>query len=640
MPVLIALPFIVILVLIAALPAMAAGDAVHHAVNARLLPAEHRIEVVDVVEGLEPGARAAFDIARSVEVRARVGGRDAPVTRDGERRIVEMPAAATRLSLEYTVALPSETQADGPFLNEEHGFLPGWASWLPAFGARESFDVNVEVSAPLRALATGSLVEETAADGSHRARTQLPPGSEPPSLFAGRFVTAEREVDGIRLRTWFTEATAALATTYLDHAATYLARYEALIGDHPYDSFTVVAAPIPVGLGFPGLTYVSERILPLPFMQTRSLAHEILHGWWGNAVRIAYGQGNWAEGLTTYMADYGILDEPAAEAAMRLEWLRDYQALPESADTALVDFAARSHDASQVVGYNKAAMVFHMLRRQVGDEAFQRALRAFYQEHHFERAAWRDLQASFEAATGEDLELFFTQWLERPGAPSLRLSEARRNDGEVRVTIAQDAPAYHLEVPVRIETAVGSEDLIVALSGGRTSARLQAAATPLALAVDPDHHLFRRLAPGEAPPIIRDVTLDPGAHVVLAVPEGSRETAGDLAGRLLGEDAAEAQKQGFDGSKLIIAVGDKAEAFEPAPPQLRGRGTARVWTGAIDGGVAMIVEADDAAALDALLRPLPHYRRDSWLVFEGDRAIDRGVWPGGTSVLRKSLVGP
>ena len=42
--------------------------------------------------------------------------------------------------------------------------------------------------------------------------------------------------------------------------------------------------PLPVGLGFPGLTYVSDKILHLPFMQGRSLAHEIAHNWWGNAV--------------------------------------------------------------------------------------------------------------------------------------------------------------------------------------------------------------------------------------------------------------------------------------------------------------------------------------------------------------------
>jgi len=40
-----------------------------------------------------------------------------------------------------------------------------------------------------------------------------------------------------------------------------------------------------------------------------------------------------------------------------------------------------------------------------------------------------------------------------------------------------------------------------------------------------------------------------------------------------------------------------------------------------------MVSVRDAPSLAALLRPLPHYGRESWLVFEGARAIERGVWP-------------
>jgi hypothetical protein len=40
-----------------------------------------------------------------------------------------------------------------------------------------------------------------------------------------------------------------------------------------------------------------------------------------------------------------------------------------------------------------------------------------------------------------------------------------------------------------------------------------------------------------------------------------------------------------------------------------------------------VVSARDVAALQALARPLPHYGRQSWLVFEGSKAVDRGIWP-------------
>jgi len=41
----------------------------------------------------------------------------------------------------------------------------------------------------------------------------------------------------------------------------------------------------------------------------------------------------------------------------------------------------------------------------------------------------------------------------------------------------------------------------------------------------------------------------------------------------------------------------------------------------------LLVSVRDAQSLGALARPLPHYGQQSWLVFEGTRAIERGVWP-------------
>jgi hypothetical protein len=39
-----------------------------------------------------------------------------------------------------------------------------------------------------------------------------------------------------------------------------------------------------------------------------------------------------------------------------------------------------------------------------------------------------------------------------------------------------------------------------------------------------------------------------------------------------------------------------------------------------------VVAGQDAAALEALVRPLPHYGGQSWLVFDGAKLLERGVW--------------
>jgi hypothetical protein len=48
----------------------------------------------------------------------------------------------------------------------------------------------------------------------------------------------------------------------------------------------------------------------------------------------------------------------------------------------------------------------------------------------------------------------------------------------------------------------------------------------------------------------------------------------------------------------------------------------------------LVIEAEDAAALVALLGPLPHYGRQSWLAFRADQAVAKGIWTGRASPMR------
>ena len=88
------------------------------------------------------------------------------------------------------------------------------------------------------------------------------------------------------------------------------------------------------------------------------------------------------------------------------------------------------------------------------------------------------------------------------------------------------------------------------------------------------------------------------------------------------------------GPLLVIGPGDGLDPWLaqhglPARPAVAaGKGTAQVWTATRgDGRTLVVVSARDAEALAALARPLPHYGRQSWVVFDGAKAIDRGVWP-------------
>ena len=545
------------------------------------------------------------------------------------------------------------------FLDERGAFLPAGSGWLPETAEpRLRYRLRVLVPPPYRAVATGSLVQETEQGGSRVAVFTAERALEPPSLFAGVYEVADLQRGDTLLRTYFPPEAKALAPTYLENAGRYIEALEARIGPYPYEAFHVVAGPLPVGLGFPGLTYISERILRLPFMQTRSLAHEIAHSWWGNGIGVDYESGNWAEGLTTFMADYALANAQGAAAAreMRLGWLRDYAALPKEQDWPVVNFVSKTHDAQQVIGYNKAAHVFHMLEQELTPEVFTAGLRGFWKSRQFSVAGWQDLQSAFEEAAGKDLSWFFSQWLTRPGAPRLHLESAgveKLGQGyRLQVRLRQDRPSYRLAVPLHVETAEGETRLTLEMTSTTAEGSFDLESAPKRVSVDGDYDLFRRLAPEEATPIFRDITLNSGTRVMTAVGENAEaaQAAEDLTARLVprppegtapaGEAAAE------DPETPLLVVGLEKELpavlakldLPSRPKVLEQPGSAKVWTRRRpDGGTAMIVAARDAESLAVLLRPLPHYRRYGYVVFKGSKAVDKGVWPPQASPLVKDL---
>jgi hypothetical protein len=447
----------------------------------------------------------------------------------------------------------------------------------------------------------------------------------------------------IRFRTYFHPEIVELSNEYLSAMGGYVDLYSRWIGPYPFTGFSVVSSPLPTGFGMPTFTYLGIRVLRLPFIPRISLGHEILHNWWGNGVYVDYASGNWSEGLTAFMADYTYKEQEGPDAARgaRLELLRDIAAIPPGKDTPLRQFTSRSHGTSQIVGYHKGTFLFLMLRDLLGTSAFDAGLQRFWREQEFRVAGWLDLERAFEEDSGRTLDRFFDQWLSRSGAPRFRIEAARAarstSGYQVRITLAQDEPAVTVTVPVEITTATGRTAYRLDASGARQEFVLDVPARPESVALDPNFRVLRRLDPAEMPPILRQVIVDPTTVTIVAsTDEAVRLLAADLFRALLDYPHAlrdTAPGQG-DGPLLVIGLAADVDRFLaranlPGRPQQVGtRGTAQVWTTyQSNGKVLAVVSAENADALRALLRPLPHYGRQSYLIFDGPRAVDRGIWP-------------
>ncbi|MEQ9122515.1 MAG: M1 family aminopeptidase, partial [Alphaproteobacteria bacterium] len=319
------------------------------------------------------------------------------------------------------VERPPLAKADMPFdgyIGPEGALLPLSAGWLPPLPAdADGWRVSVATPAGYLAVPYPGGTVERAADGAV-ARFVLDRVTARAPLVVGPYEMTERQASEVTIRTFFTAANAGQAESYLDAATEAVETLAAKIGPYPYDAFAVVETPLPVGLGYPGYTLVSGRILPLPFMRGRSLWHEISHVWWGNGVLVDYANGNWAEGFAVFFADYALAEREGAAAAreMRYDWLLEYDALPADEVAPLRAFTSKSHGGAQAIGYGKAAMTLHRLRRMLGEEAFDAGVARFWRDNQGKVAGWADVETAFAATSGQDLSAFFDRWIDEPGA--------------------------------------------------------------------------------------------------------------------------------------------------------------------------------------------------------------------------------
>jgi len=563
--------------------------------------------------------------------------------------------AGRRLQFAYEGRLaPLDRRADHrrvlrrlpPMAAPEGSFMSAGSAWYPWPGALFTYRVRLSLPAGQRGLVAGDLVEETHAVGAGAksvATFEMRAPTDGIDLMAGPYTVSERVVERaaappLRLRTYFTPAIASLADDYLDDSARYIERYSKSIGAYPFASFSVVSSPLPTGFGMPTLTYIGETVLRLPFIRATSLGHEVLHNWWGNGVYVDYSGGNWAEGLTTFMADYAFKDEASAEAAreMRLGWLRDFAALPPGAAQPLTAFRSRAHGADAATGYGKAAMLFVMLRDLIGATAFDAGLRAFWREHRFRTASWGNLRTAFESTSGHDLSRFFVQWLERVDAPAPRIVEARIVGSGVALTLEQTEPPYALRVPLLFDGPAGPKTHAVDLTRTRETVRVALDAPPDSVRLDPELRLWRSLDPRTLPPILRQWMLARAPRLALVGDDDAvRAAAQRLAQRVFESPARRVElADGGDAPLMIIGLHadvDSALAglgLPPRPPRLHGAGSAQVWTVAREPGETpvAVISAGDVESIAALERPLPHYGAQSFLAFEGRRAVLRGVW--------------
>jgi len=228
------------------------------------------------------------------------------------------------------------------------------------------------------------------------------------------------------------------------------------------------------------------------------IAHEIAHQWFGDSVTESTWSDLWlSEGFADYFAGLFIQryeGEPAFQRYMKQE-ADTYFNFEKTTRTPIHD--TETEDLFKLLNannYQKGAWVLHMLRSELGDEKFFRAIRMYYDAHKNSIADSEDLRMAFEKASGRDLKEFFASWVYGAGHPRYELSwEWRPDTKNVRLVLRQlqTEPAFPNTLPLDIITSSGNRRVVLKPTGKETIEEVKLNESPVSINIDPENTVLK-----------------------------------------------------------------------------------------------------------------------------------------------------
>jgi len=257
----------------------------------------------------------------------------------------------------------------------------------------------------------------------------------------------------------------------------------------------------------------------------RLLANTIAHQWWGSEVSPQTLNDAW---ITNGMSRYGELmyvEDENGKTAMK-NAIQDVSAGALAYDTTPLSSAGRLGAFSpqfQSMTLEKGAMVFHMLRWEVGDAKFKKILSGALSEYTDKGIRSTDFAKVAEAQSQQVLTPFFAQWVDGTGAPQFvnkyavyRLGNNKgfRTIGQVQ----QDLDLFRMPVELRVDTDGKTEIKRVEVVGSDSQFVIDTFGRPRRISIDPDNWVLKA---------------SPDLQVRVAILKGQQLVAqGDLAGAL------------------------------------------------------------------------------------------------------------
>ncbi|MEM7773440.1 MAG: M1 family metallopeptidase [Cyanobacteria bacterium P01_A01_bin.37] len=356
----------------------------------------------------------------------------------------------------YFIA-PDEHYPDKPLQVWTQGEDEDSRFWFPCFdypGQLASSEVRVRVPNNLIAISNGELLSTTNDGDStiyHWHQKEVHP-TYLMTLAIGEFAEIQDEWKGKSVTYYVEKGREDDARRTMGKTPRMIEFLSSAYGyEYPYPKYAQVCVDdfIFGGMENTSTTLLTDRCLideraALDNRNAESLVvHELAHQWFGDLVVIKHWSHAWVkEGMASYSEVMWTEQEYGSDAAAyyRLNEARSYI----GEDKARYRRPMVTHVYREAIElydrhiYEKGACVYHMIRAELGDDLFERAIHTFVQDNAHRTIETIDLLRAIEKATGRNLQFLFDQYVFRGGYPNYTVSYQWDGDSNLaKVTVIQ-----------------------------------------------------------------------------------------------------------------------------------------------------------------------------------------------------------
>jgi tetratricopeptide (TPR) repeat protein len=346
------------------------------------------------------------------------------------------------------------------YVGTEGSYLLYAARWFPVSGySVNRFAASMRITVPSEetVIASGKALAPLRQTGKVTYIFEFDQPSFPGTVLAGKYVVQPATAVGADVALYLKPGHENLAASYGEASAKIQAFFSDKFGGLPSGHLALVEIEDGTvgGYAAPGVVALASRGFSTQ-VNYRLLAREISHQWWRCLVSPASPDDAFLdEGLATY-SEALYIEEAAGQAAFE-DRMRDIQigALTHE-DAAPIAQASRLHENTpeyQAVVLQKGAMVFHMLRWVLGDDAFLKTLQAMARDYAGKSISTDEFEKLAEKVSNQQLTYFFAQWVSSTGVPQFKRSWAvyRTEKGyQVVGKVQQDLDIFRMPVEIRV----------------------------------------------------------------------------------------------------------------------------------------------------------------------------------------------